>query len=218
MEAIETETDFIDDIQAGQEKPGNMVNTITDIASMVGMFPFYVGLFQMFSLNEITKLNGIVTFIIGLLIIACSWYVPGLAAAYHIPGKKYIINYIFYGTRMVRRDMELIDDPLVIARLITNEDGEDEVIKTMEKEDEEFEAIMHGLDRDFLTDTEINKKIEEVLKKRAEKLKERKPNYVYILDSWKERWSRWRNKDDKPEKVPKIVWGDPRQQGTKRRE
>lgn len=162
--------DMIDRIQESQEEVGSRVTTVTDILSMVGMFPFYLGLMQMFALDELTKLNGMFSFLVGVIIIAVTWYAPGLAAAYHVPGKKYITNYVFYGSRMVERKMELLGDPLVVARM-TSKEGEDPVIETMDEADKEYAHLMKALGTQFLTDNEVDDKIDQLLKDRYERRK-----------------------------------------------
>lgn len=161
------QSDIIENIQASQEEEDTLVGTLSDIAGFVGMFILYVGLFRLPLPDELA--NGLVTLLFGAVIFIAGLYGPPLAAALHARGKKYIVNYVFYGTKMVRRDMELIEDPLVIARLTE----EDEIEFVKEIDDSDYEIAIRALGVDYLTDTDVDKKMEDALKKRYEKVKEK---------------------------------------------
>jgi hypothetical protein len=190
--------DIIDRIQEGQEEKSSTISSAADIIGMLGMLPFWAGLLQMFSVDEIAKLNGIVTFVISVMVIGVTWYAPGLAAAYHVPGKKYLRNHIFYGKRMITREMEVLHDPQVIARMVTEED-KGPVITTLEREDDEYETIMRALGADFLTDTQVDEKINQALKDRYDKIKaEGEERKLSDPRTW------WR----RGEKEAEITWSD----------
>ena len=150
--------DIVDKIQESHDAPQSNIVAITELLGYAGMFLFYMGLFAMFSEDPITKINGIFFFIIAVIIMAVTTFAPTLATAYHVVGKKYVINFVFYGTKMVRRDMECIRDPLVIAML----DDEDKLVLLTE-EDDDVKDLMAQLGTEFLSDSDVDKKIKEAI-------------------------------------------------------
>lgn len=184
MSEQEQETDIIDNIQEAQEQPGTHVTTIADLAGYIGMFVFYVGLFQTLSNDPDLKLNGIVAVVMGILVLAFSTYGPDVFAAYHVVDKKYIINYVFYGSRMIERHMELKNDPLVIARLT-----EENEVLIIEDDESDYANLFRGMGINFLTDDDVDKKIAEALKHRVEKILDKKEKSEHgIIGFAKRRW------------------------------
>lgn len=187
-----TESDMIRNIQEAQEEEGTLVGTFSDISGFIGMFIIYIGLFRLPLPNE--QANGLVTLLFGAVLFITGLYGPPLAAALHARGKKYIINYVFYGSKMVRRDMELIGDPLVVARL--TEKDEIEFVKPID--DSDYEIVIRGLGVDYLTDKDVDKKIEEALKERYNKAKAKmekgsrfkRPDFGIMR-----RYRKWREKE-----------------------
>lgn len=160
-----TQSDIISRTQESQEEEGTTIGMLADIAGFGGMFILYMGMFRLFIPDEFT--NGMVTLLFGGIIFLSGLYVPGVKAALHARDKKYVNNYVFYSARMVLRRMELIEDPLVIAR--QTEDDEVEFVK--EIDDSDYEVAVRALGAEFLTDKDVDKKMEDALKQRYEKIK-----------------------------------------------
>jgi hypothetical protein len=153
--------DIIQKIQESHETPSSNIVQVTEILGYAGMFIFYMGLFQMFSANPITKINGIFFFVLACITMAVTTFAPTVAVAYHVVGKKYVKNFVWYGSRMVERNMELTSDPVVIARL-----GEDDKIVTLQQQDDDIATFMRELGSTFLSDKNVDKKIEDAIRER----------------------------------------------------
>lgn len=163
-----SERDIIDEIQEREEDKGTIVETISDICGFGGMFLCYMGLFKLFVADELMRWQGLVTGAFGLAVMLLGTYGPVIMAALHARDKKYLIAYVFFGSRMVRRDIELVDDPLVVAKM--TEDDEIEFLEPLDESD--YEVAIRAVGADFLNDRQINKKIDDALRKRIDKIRE----------------------------------------------
>ena len=94
------------------------------------------------------------------------WYGPELLAVFHAKDKKYVKNFIYYGSRRKERTLEILDDVLVVQR---EEDEETDFIKILDETP--FEEAISSAGVNFLNDKEVDKKIEKSLKERYERLK-----------------------------------------------
>lgn len=167
----EQETDIIDNIQEAQEETSTHVTTIADLAGYVGMFVFNIGVLQLLAEDPDIKMNGIIVFIIGILILVFSTFGPDVFAAYHVVDKKYLIMYVFYGSRMCERHIELRNDPIVIARLT-----EENEVLIIEDDEDDYEDLIRGMGGTFLTDDDVDNRIAEAVKRRFDREMERKQN------------------------------------------
>lgn len=163
-----TEQDIIDRIRIEQEEQGNIVETLSGLCGYIGMFLFYMGIAKVFIPDETLQWQGAITLAFALVIAVTGMYGPEVAATYRARDKKYLIVFVFYGKRMVRRDIELLDDPLVVARVV---DEKVEYIKPIDETD--YEVAIRAIGGGFLTDKDVDKKMEDALKRRFEKAKKK---------------------------------------------
>lgn len=187
-----TQNDIINRVQENQEEEGTLTGTLADIAGFGGMFILYMGMFRLFVPDEFY--NGLVTLLFGAVIFLSGLFVPNIMAALHARDKKYVNNYVFYGTKMILRRMELIEDPLVIARLTV----EDEIEFIKKADDSDYETAIRALDVDYLADKDIDKKMEDALKARYKKAKEK----IGIEDIPKEKSP---EKEEESKVIPKTI-------------
>ena len=158
-----SQRDIVDKVQESHDTPQSNIVAITELLGYGGMFLFYMGLFSMFSEDPITKINGIFFFVVAVITMAITTFAPTLATAYHVVGKKYIINFVFYGDKMVRRDMELLRDPVVIAML-----DEENNLTFLDEQDDAISELMNQLGAEFLTDSDVDQKIRDAIEARIE--------------------------------------------------
>ena len=161
--------DIIDKIQESHDEPTSHIVTITDYANYILIFGLYYGLFAVLSQDLEVKMNGMFVLIGSIIGLAFCMFAPTMAVAYHVQGKKYIRNFVFYGSRMIERNMEILNDPLVIAK--KEDDAE---LETLEKVDDEYATFMREMGITVLTDKDIDSKIEESVKRRFDKAKAKK--------------------------------------------
>lgn len=147
---------IFDQTQEGQEKPGNWINSATEWIGLFGMFPVYAGLFQMLGQDESMKIYGIFWFFVGIMVEGGTMAIPGYIAAVYQQGKKYILNYVFYGSHGVLRHMEVIKPTLVVARL-----EDDDSISVLDETDNEYKKLTMPLGGEYMTDREVDKKYDE---------------------------------------------------------
>lgn len=164
-----SEVDLITSIQKeDEEEEGGIVTTIISALNYIGTFLTTIGFLQTGSSNELISMNGWIVMFFGICSSLIGWYGPEMLAVFHAKDKKYIKNITYYGSRRKERTMEILDDVLVIRK---KEEDPEKADFTKILDDTPFEEAIRAVGVNFLSDKEVDKKIEMALKERYERLK-----------------------------------------------